>query len=167
MATPAELAFERADLDEEQLAHLQRLLGTWGILADLSFSDLVLMAPLAIDPEDPHPVGRQLVILGQMRPSNSSTVVEHDLVGQSVDGEEWPMVIAAFEAGDPVRGELIVEPGAEPARLHCIPVRFEGETVAVLTRMSAGAGRRPGHHERTYRDVFNRFATMLAQGAFP
>ncbi len=167
MATPAELAFERADLDEEQLAHLQRLLGTWGILADLSFSDLVLMAPLAIDREDPHPVGRQLVILGQMRPSNSSTVVEHDLVGQSVDGEEWPMVIAAFEAGDPVRGELIVEPGAEPARLHCIPVRFEGETVAVLTRMSAGAGRRPGHLERTYRDVFNRFATMLAQGAFP
>ena len=53
VATPAELAFERTNLDEEQLAHLQRLLGTWGILADLSFSDLVLLAPMA-----PRPAGR-------------------------------------------------------------------------------------------------------------
>ena len=51
MATPAELAFERTNLDEDQLAHLQRLLGTWGILADLSFSDLVLMAPMAPGPD--------------------------------------------------------------------------------------------------------------------
>ena len=48
MATPAELAFERTNLVEEQLAHLQRLLGTWGILADLSFSDLVLLAPAVV-----------------------------------------------------------------------------------------------------------------------
>ena len=47
VATPAELAFERTNLDEVQLGHLQRLLGTWGILADLSFSDLVLLAPMA------------------------------------------------------------------------------------------------------------------------
>jgi two-component sensor histidine kinase len=46
-------------------------------------------------------------------------------------------------------------------------VRHEGETVAVLTRLSAGAGRRPGHLERTYRDVFNRFAIMLSEGTFP
>ena len=57
MATPAELAFERTNLDEDQLAPLQRLLGTWGILADLSFSDLVLMAPMAPDPTDPRPAG--------------------------------------------------------------------------------------------------------------
>ena len=37
----------------------------------------------------------------------------------------------------------------------------------MLARMSAGAGRRPGHLERTYRDVFNRFAVMLSEGAFP
>ena len=167
MATPAELAFERADLDEEQLAHLQRLLGTWGILADLSFSDLVLMAPLPDDPDDPHPVGRQLVILGQMRPSNSSTVVEHDLVGQTVDGDAWPLAIAAMESGEPVRGELAPDAIGEPVRLHCIPVRCQGTIVAVLARMSAGTGRRPGHLERTYRDVFNRFATMLTQGTYP
>lgn len=167
MATPAELAFERTNLVEEQLAHLQRLLGTWGILADLSFSDLVLMAPMAPEPADPRPGGRELVILGQMRPSNSSTVVEQDLVGQTVDADIWPLVVLTFETGEPSRGEMLLEPGGEPVRLHCIPVRHEGETVAVLTRLSAGAGRRPGHLERTYRDVFNRFAIMLSEGTFP
>jgi hypothetical protein len=47
VTTPAELAFDRTTLDEVQLAHLQRLLGTWGVLADLSFSDLLLMTPMA------------------------------------------------------------------------------------------------------------------------
>jgi len=168
VATPAELAFERTNLDEDQLAHLQRLLGTWGILADLSFSDLVLMAPMAPEPTDPHPGGGlELVILGQMRPSNSSTVVEHDLVGQTVDADVWPLVVLTFESGESSRGEMLLEPGGEPVRLQCIPVRCQGEVVAVLTRMSAGAGRRPGHLERTYRDVFNRFAVMLSEGSFP
>ncbi|MGD0882767.1 MAG: histidine kinase N-terminal domain-containing protein [Acidimicrobiales bacterium] len=167
MATPAELAFERTNLDDDQLAHLQRLLGTWGILADLSFSDLVLMAPMAPDLSDPRPGGLELVILGQMRPSNSSTVIEHDLVGQTVDVEVWPLVVETFETGESSRGEIVLEPGSEPVRLQCIPVRCQGEIVSVLARLSSGAGRRPGHLERTYRDVFNRFATMLSEGSFP
>ena len=105
MATPAELAFERTNLDDVQLGHLQRLLGTWGILADLSFSDLVLLAPMAhpSDVADEGPDGRlataatddetELVILGQMRPSNSATVVEHDLVGQTVAAVDWPLAV--------------------------------------------------------------------------
>src|SRR6202140_5465277 len=149
VAPPAEPAFERTNLDEDQLAHLQRLLGTWGILADLSFSDLVLMAPMAPEPTDPRPDGIELVILGQMRPSNSSTVVENDLVGQTVDSDVGPLVVITCESGEPSRGEMVLEPGAEPVRLHCIPVRWRGVTVAVLARMSAGAGRRPGHLERT------------------
>ncbi len=174
MATPAELAFERTNLDEKQLGHLQRLLGTWGILADLSFSDLVLLAPMA-DPTDPtsfgheavHDEGTELVILGQMRPSNSATVVEHDLVGQTVASSDWPLAVLTVETGDVTRGEVLLEPGDEPVRLHCIPVRCEGTTVAVLARLAAGAGRRPGHLERTYRDLFDRFAIMISESTFP
>lgn len=167
MATPAELALERTDLVDDQLAHLQRLLGTWGILADLSFSDLVLLAPMA--PTAPHhrAMGPLLVVLGQMRPSNSSTVVQHDLVGQTVGAADWPLVTATFQSGEATRGEMQLEPEDEPVRLQCIPVRCEGTTVAVLARLSSGAGRRPGHLERTYRDVFDRFALMLAESTFP
>ncbi len=101
MPTPAELAFERTDLDETQLGHLQRLLGTWGILADLSFSDLVLMAPMhPTEVDDDRTGGLALVILGQMRPSNSATVVEHDLVGQTVAADAWPLAVLTFESGE-------------------------------------------------------------------
>ncbi|MGC8462676.1 MAG: sensor histidine kinase [Acidimicrobiales bacterium] len=167
MATPAELALERTDLDDAQLAHLRRLVGTWGILADLSFSDLVLLAPMsATDPEQSSG-GPVLVILGQMRPSNSATVVQHDLVGQTVGAADWPLVTATYQSGDVSRGELQLEPEEEPVRVQCIPVRFDGTVVAVLARLSAQDGRRPGHLERTYRDVFDRFAVMLAESSFP
>jgi len=185
MATPAELAFERTNLDEVQLGHLQRLLGTWGILADLSFSDLVLLAPMAtaadqqsvplsgepVEPAEPAAAQveprAELVVLGQMRPSNSATVVQHDLVGQTVASVDWPLAVRAVEFGETTRGEVVLEPGDDPVRLHCIPVRCEGVTVAVLARLAAGAGRRPGHLERTYRDLFDRFAIMLSESAFP
>jgi two-component sensor histidine kinase len=164
VATPAELALERTGLDDHQLAHVLRLLGTWGVLADLSFSDLVLLAPISADEAGAE---SGLVILGQMRPSNSATVVEHDLVGQTVGVNDWPLVTACFETGEVARGEMRIAPGDEPVRLQCIPVRCDGTVVAVMARLAAGAGRRPGHLERTYRDVFDRFAVMLAESTFP
>ena len=167
MATPAELAFERTNLDELQLAHLQRLLGTWGILADLSFSDLVLLAPMARGAREHHGDGLELVVLGQMRPSNSATVVQHDLVGQTAATGEWPLAVQAVQSGEMTRGEILLEAGEETVRLHCIPVRCDGVTVAVLARLSAGAGRRPGHLERTYRELFDRFAVMVSESTFP
>jgi two-component system, sensor histidine kinase PdtaS len=102
-----------------------------------------------------------------MRPSNSATVVQHDLVGQTVGAADWPLVTATFQSGEANRGEMQLEPEEEPVRLQCIPVRCEGTIVAVLARLSSGAGRRPGHLERTYRDVFDRFAVMLAESTFP
>ncbi len=167
MATPAELAFDRTDLGPDQLAHLQRLLGTWGILADLSFSDLVLLAPMATPPDQVPDDDQVMVVLGQMRPSNSATVVQHDLMGQTVGVSDWPLVADAFASGEVSRGEMQIEAGEEPVRLQCIPVRCEGTVSAVLARMSSGTGRRPGHLERTYRDVFDRFAVMVEEGTFP
>ena len=53
-------------------------------------------------------------------------------------------------------------------RVLCIPVRWQGEIIAVLTRESAPSfGRAPGELERTYVEVFNRFARMIASGQFP
>jgi two-component sensor histidine kinase len=167
VATPAELAFERTNLDEVQLGHLQRLLGTWGILADLSFSDLVLLAPMATEVRSEDDDSMELVILGQMRPSNSATVVQHDLVGQTVGSSDWTLAVVSVQSGEVTRGEVQLESGEEPVRLQCIPVRCEGTTVAVLARLAAGAGRRPGHLERTYRDLFDRFAVMLSESTFP
>ena len=46
MATLAELTRLDTGLSKDQLRHLQRLIAWWGILADLSFSDLLLFVPI-------------------------------------------------------------------------------------------------------------------------
>ncbi len=168
MTTPAELAFDHTDLDELQLAHLQRLLGTWGVLADLSFSDLLLMTPVSGGDaaKGGGPEG-EMVVLGQMRPSNAATVVQEDLVGEKAPSAEWPMAAETFATGEASNGEVVRDPDEGPVRVQAIPVRCKGTLVAVLVRLSASAGRRPGHLERTYRNVFDRFAIMLGESTFP
>ncbi len=109
----------------------------------------------------------ELVILGQMRPSNSATVVPYDLVGQTVPARDWPLALLTLDSGAETRGEVLLEPGDEPVGLHCIPVRFGAATVAVLARLNAETGRRPGHLERTYRGLFDRFVTMVTESTFP
>src|SRR5690606_4798953 len=47
-------------------------------------------------------------------------------------------------------------------------VRWEGRTIAVLTREAATSiQRHPGELERVYVEVFGRFARMIAEGTFP
>jgi two-component sensor histidine kinase len=49
-----------------------------------------------------------------------------------------------------------------------IPVRLDGEVIAVLTKEAAPTlGRQPGELEAMYVEVFNRFARMLTTGEFP
>jgi two-component system, sensor histidine kinase PdtaS len=49
-----------------------------------------------------------------------------------------------------------------------VPVRREGKVIGVLTREAAPSiGRQHGELERTYLDIFNRFARMIASGDFP
>jgi two-component sensor histidine kinase len=65
-------------------------------------------------------------------------------------------------------GEIFIQGVAEDCRMMAIPVRFEGEVIAVLTReWSQHTGRQPGELERTYLEIFERFAEMIVRGAFP
>ena len=162
MATLPELARLHTRLEADQLAHLTRLVASWGILADLCFADLLLFVPVAGGD------GR-FIVLGQVRPTTSQTLHADDLVGRLIDESERPLVARAFRAGEIMDGEVAVPGrGGEPARLQCIPIRHQGAVVAVLTREAAlTVGRRPGELERSYIEVFERFARMLGAGSFP
>ncbi len=46
MASLTELARGSSALDEPKIAHLQRLVASWGLLADFCFADLLLFAPI-------------------------------------------------------------------------------------------------------------------------
>ena len=164
MATLPELARLHTRLGADQLAHLSRLVSSWGILADLCFADLLLFVPVA-GGGGGFGDGRYIV-LGQVRPTTSQTLHADDLVGRIIDEAERPLVARAFRAGEIMDGEVgVPSRGGEPARLQCIPIRHLGEVVAVLTREAAlTVGRRPGELERSYIEVFERFARMLVDG---
>jgi len=163
MASLAELARTHTRLDAPAISHLQRLVAGWGLLSDLCFADLLLFAPTD-DAED----GDRLIILGQVRPSTSQTVYRADWIGTVVTEEERPLVTRAYRLGEIIEGETAIAALKERVRVLCIPVRWQGEVVGVLTRESAPSiGRQPGELERTYVAIFNRFARMIAAGDYP
>ena len=164
MATPAELAAEYTDLDADELEHLQRLLGSWSVLADLSFSDLVLMVPMTRI-EEP---GRPLVVLGQMRPNNRPTLVEQDLVGQTYGGSSGPCRCAAISRSRCSPTGSTTRCWASRCRSRACPCDSGRKVIGVLLRVSLGPLRGPTSlYEKTYLDLFDRLAAMVAESAFP
>ena len=161
MATLAELARDYTDLDGPTLSHLQRLVRSWGMLSDLCFADLLLFVPVFGSAD-------RFVVLGQVRPTTSQTLHREDLVGHVIDEVERPLVSRCWRLASIVEGEVGIASRNERGRLVSIPVRWQGEMVAVMTRESAlSVGRRPGELERVYVDVFDRFARMIVAGEFP
>ena len=156
MAAFDELARAYTDLDGQAVLHLQRLVASWSLLADLCFADLLLFAPLA-DGE-----GERFVILGQIRPTTSQTLYREDQVGRVIDDVERPLVARAWRLGQIVDGENKLDPQRERSRIQCIPVRWKDALVGVMTRESVpSVGRRPGELERVYIEIFDRFARMI------
>ena len=165
MATLAELARSHTSLDTSQLGHLQRLVGSWGMLSDLCFADLLLFAPVASGAGG---AGSRFIVLGQVRPTTSQTLHRDDLVSRIFSEDERPLVGRALRLGEIVEGEIAVTPRGERARTQCIPVRWRGEVIGVMTRESVpNVGRRPGELERFYVETFDRFARMIVRGEFP
>ena len=164
MATLDELARLHTHLDHAALLHLKRLAASWGMLSDLCFADLLLFAPAANAPGG----GAKFIVLGQVRPTTSQTLYRDDLVGRIFDESTRPLVARSFLLGEIVDGEIEVAERHERARIQCIPVRWKGEVLAVMTRESVPhIGRQPGELERTYTETFGRFARMIVRGEFP
>jgi two-component sensor histidine kinase len=159
MASLAGLVREHTTLDREQVSHLNRLTSEWGLLADLSFSDLLLYAPTKDE---------RWLIIGQVRPATGQTVYRTDWVGTFANATEQSILAAVLATGEITEGDVTVEEQSDPARMLAVPVRSGGSTVAVMTReWVERSGRIPGELEREYVSLFNRFAAMIAEGSFP
>ena len=163
MATLPELA-QLTTLDEPAVEHLQRLLVSWGFLADLCFADLLLFVPTRDGVAD----GSEFLVAGQIRPTTSQTLYREDQVGRIVSGIERPDVGRAWRLGQIIDDERRISARGEVADIQCIPVRFKDELLGIVTRESApSVGRRSGELERVYVEIFDRFARMMAAGEFP
>lgn len=155
-----ELAREQTALDREQVAHLNRLVSEWGMLADLSFADLLLCVPNR---------SGEWTIVAQVRPATAQTLYPDDLVGQRCADAKVPTLAEALATGRITDGPAPEVMGdADPERLVAIPVVHRGSPVAVLTKEWAErSGRRHGQLEHTYGKIFEQFSGMVAAGSFP
>jgi two-component system, sensor histidine kinase PdtaS len=158
MATIGELARQHTSLRREEIAHLQQLISEWGLLADLSFADLLIYVPTSDD---------KWMVMAQVRPATGQTIYVSDYVGTAAESE-LPLLASTLASGEISEGEIFVESLAEPARMMAIPIRYDGRSIAVLTReWTTRTGRQAGELERTYLGIFQRFAAMIAEGSFP
>ena len=160
MATLADRIRAITDLSREEAEHLRTLCSSWQVLADLSFSDLMLYVRRR--DED------VFEICAQLRPFTSQTLYPQDIVGTKVTQPEQPIVERAFREGhvwaqpDPVLVDGI------PIRMDAVPVRFAGRVIGVVTKEGSPAtSRRPGRLEQVYLDAADRVSQMICDGRFP
>src|SRR5580704_1637079 len=149
----------QAGLKGPDLDWLHALLSDWQLLADLSFADLVLWAPL--------PEGGWLA-LAQMRPTTAPTALADDIVGSVRSGSSQLPLVAAMEEqricreGDPEWTRGI------PVRHETIPVVMQELVVAVIERSTnLSAARTPSRLDLAYLRAADDLAQMVAAGLFP
>ena len=161
MASLEELAKENRNLEDDLISYLQDLTRSWGLLADLSFSDLLLYLPNKESPVD------SFVLLAHVRPTTSTTLYRADLVGQKLEAQSRPLVSEAFLNAQISNGKVSTG-GDREISVMAVPVIWKGKTVAILASEKAFVGETPrSEMERTYLSIFDRFAAMFERGEFP
>jgi hypothetical protein len=139
--------------------HIHRLVGDWQLLADLSFADLILFVPSALD---------RFVAVAQMRPTTGPTAYQDDVVGMTASSTERPQLAVAMlerricREGDPVWLDGV------PVREEAIPVVRGGRVVAVVARdTNLDSARTPSRLEIAYLRSAAELAQMVAEGEWP
>src|SRR5947208_6064412 len=90
----ADVAREHTSLSDDAVNHLKRLAASWGVIADLCFSDLLLFGP-ATGRDD------RFIVLGQVRANTGQTLYPEDRVGQAVAEQLRPLIAKTWQSGEP------------------------------------------------------------------
>ncbi|NBS30726.1 MAG: GAF domain-containing protein [Actinobacteria bacterium] len=128
MSTLTEFARTTTALERDQIAHLNRLVSEWGMLADFCFSDLLLYVKTTDGP---------WLTIGQVRPATGQTIFTTDFVGTNANDAETAVFDRCARDGSPVESDMHVEGLVDATRMLAIPVRWEGEVIAVLQLVNA------------------------------
>ena len=159
MSTVLEIAEERTSLTAPATDHILRLTASWSLLADLSFSDMVLLAP---DRDDEY-----FVVLGQVRPNNRSTMISQDVLGTVQSMDTWSVAREALTSGQRVVGSVRLDDETGELAVWCLPVRFDGKVIGVLVRLQGQLRGPASLYEQVYLSIFDRLCTMVSDATFP
>ncbi|HEX2264616.1 MAG TPA: histidine kinase N-terminal domain-containing protein, partial [Pseudonocardiaceae bacterium] len=100
MSTLSELLAQHTHLSGAAVGHLQRIVAEWQLLADLSFADFVMWAPLDVDG-----TAGDFLCVAHVRPTTGPTVHPEDVVGTRATDTEHSRLRQALEQGNILRDE--------------------------------------------------------------
>jgi two-component sensor histidine kinase len=150
----------RAQIAPADLEWLHWLVSDWELLADLSFADLTLWAPLSAE--------QSWIALAQVRPTTGPTALPHDIVGSVRAAREQPLLATAVAEGRICReGDPEWRRGV-PVRHETIPVCRNGRAFAVIERSTnLESARTPSRMDLAYLKAADDLAQMIPAGLFP
>jgi two-component sensor histidine kinase len=165
MSSRIELAYSHTALTETDRDRLSVLITEWQLLADISFSDLVLWVPRRKDYQS-WPEGH--VAIAHIRPTTASTVFTQDLIGQEISWGKNSRIDRSLSQGEIVRDAEPEEIGELLIKEETVPVFFEDRVIAVISRhRDAISMRSPSKLELNYREIAHKIYRMISEGTFP
>ncbi|GAA4900251.1 PAS domain-containing sensor histidine kinase [Tessaracoccus lubricantis] len=140
---------------------LDAFVSGWQMLADLSFSDLVLWKPLTEE-------GDIFACTAQVRPVTGPTALEEDIVGELIEYEPDHQVTVAFMTHEIAETSDNAISAGIPVDVWAIPVLRHDRPVAVIERHTNQMGMRAtGALEENYLEAAEILTQMLMRGEFP
>lgn len=160
MASMTEVIARHTALAEADARWLGVLVEEWQLLADLSFSDLVLWVP--------EPDGNVFWAAAQVRPTTGPTALVDDVVGDLIAYSPDHLVSEAFLSGEIAHTSTGKLQAGIPVGVQAIPVGRRQQTIAVVEQHTNQlAVHSAGVLEETYRECANDLSEMVRQGDFP
>ncbi|MFP7697093.1 sensor histidine kinase [Trueperella sp. LYQ143] len=152
MPTLSKILAREATLTEPQEDWLHQLTGDWQIIADITFSDLVLYIRGAKAP----------VAVAQARPATAHTVYRTDQVGFPPPEKIIADVKRVLDHCESVADE------DEVSLIRIVPVRFKKDVIAAMAIVSARrADRVPSQALANYEAIAHTLIEMVTRGEFP
>ncbi len=160
MPSMSEIISEHTDLSETDHLWLKLLVSEWQLLADLSFSDLVLW----VRDHDPN----VFWAAAQIRPFTGVTSLFDDVVGDLIAYSPEHLIAEAFLRGEIVQtSERKLQAGLA-VETHAVPVTAGDHVIAVVEQHTSQLGvRAPSSLEKAYLESGAELARMITVGAFP
>src|SRR4029453_4132712 len=160
MPSMSEIISEHTDLSEGDHYWLKLLVSEWQLLADLSFSDLVLW----VRDHDPNVYWAA----AQIRPFTGATSLFDDVIGDLVAYSTEHLVSESFLRGEIVQTSERKLQAGFPVDTHATPVKVGDRVIAVVEQHTSQLGvRAPSSLERAYLEAGADLAKMITVGAFP
>ena len=160
MPSMSEIVSEHTDLADADHRWLKALVSEWQLLADLSFSDLVLWVP---DRDQ-----NVFWAAAQIRPNTGPTALLDDVVGDLIAYSPEHLVSEAFASGQITQTSAGKLQAGMPVDTHAIPVKLGDRVIAVVEQLTSQLGvRAPSSLESAYTETAQVLARMITVGAFP